>query len=101
MINPVPVREKSMLRNRLNIDKALGSDADEWMAPAGLDSQNPMQSVVFDVTYNTHENLLICVPTKTNVAMLAVISHLRELGRIGAAFHDRDHHYKGEEVSTR
>ena len=56
-----------------------------------MDSLNPMQSAVFDVTYNTRENLLICAPTsagKTNVAMPAVVSYLRDLGLIGALFHD-------------
>ena len=58
---------------------------------AGTDSLNPTQSAVFDAAYNTRENLLICAPTgagKTNVAMLAVVSHLMDLGLIGAAFHD-------------
>ena len=53
------VRENSMLRARLSLDKALGADADEWMAFAGTDSLNPMHSAVFDAAYNTRENLLI------------------------------------------
>ena len=47
-----------MLRARLSLDEALGADADGWVAFAGTDSQNPMQSAVFDATYNTRENLL-------------------------------------------
>ena len=101
--HPAPMRKKSMLRACLSLDEVLGADSDEWMAFAGTDSLNPMQSAVFDATCNTHENLLICAPTgagETNVAMLAVVLHLRDLGLTGAAFHVRDPHYEGREVST-
>jgi len=100
---PAPVREKSMLRSRIDLDEALGSDTDERRAFAGTSSLNPMQSTVFEAAYNTRENLLICAPTgagKTNVAMLTVISHLRDVGLIGSAYHDGDHHYDGGPVST-
>ena len=83
MTIPAPVREKSTLRARRSPDEALGVDADEWMAFAGTDSLNPMQSAVFDTTYNTRGNLLICAPTgagKTNLAMLAVVLLLRDWG---------------------
>ncbi|KAL7542850.1 hypothetical protein ACHAXR_012148 [Thalassiosira sp. AJA248-18] len=101
---PAPVRELSMLRSRINLDEALGGpDTDERTAFAGTASLNPMQSTVFDAAYNTRENLLICAPTgagKTNVAMLAVVSHLRDVGLIGSAYHDGDHHYDNGPVST-
>ena len=102
--HPAPVRDKSMMRARLSLDKALRVDAVKWMAFVGTDSLNSMQSAVFDATYNTLQNLLICAPTgagKTNVAMLAVVSHLRDLGLVGATFHDRDHHNEGGEISRK
>ena len=46
---------------------------------------------MFDATYNKPENLLVCAPTGaggTNVATMDVVSHLRDLGLVGAAFHD-------------
>jgi len=100
---PAPTLEKSMLRARINLDEALGSDTDERMAFAGTNSLNPMQSTVFDAAHNSRENLLICAPTgagKTNVAMLTVVSHLRDVGLIGAAYYDDEHHYDGGPVST-
>mmetsp|Transcript_22044 Transcript_22044/g.47942 ORF Transcript_22044/g.47942 Transcript_22044/m.47942 type:complete len:2140 (-) Transcript_22044:37-6456(-) len=100
---PAPILETSMLRARINLDEALGSDADERMAFEGTKSLNPMQSTVFDAAYNTRENLLICAPTgagKTNVAMLTVVSHLRDVGLIGSAYHDGDHHYDNGPVTT-
>lgn len=44
-------------------------------------SLNRIQSIVFDVAYNTNQNLLICAPTgagKTNIAMLAVVNQIRK-----------------------
>ena len=83
---PAPVRERAMLRSRINLDVVLGSDTDERLAFAGTASLNPMQSAVFDAAYNTRENLMICAPTgagKTNVAMLTVVSHLQDVGLVG------------------
>jgi superfamily II RNA helicase len=103
VIIPAPVLEKSRLRTRINLDEVLGYDTDERMAFDGCTSLNPMQSTVFEAAYNTRENLLICAPTgagKTNVAMLTVVSHLRDVGLIGAAYHDDDHYYDNGPVST-
>ena len=103
VIIPAPIRDKNMLRGRINLDDALGEDTDERLAFEGTTSLNPMQSTVFDSAYNTRENLLICAPTgagKTNVAMLTVISHLRDVGLIGSAYYDDDHHYDNGPVST-
>ena len=127
---PAPIREKSMLRSRINLDEVLGSDSDERMAFEGTKSLNPMQSTVFDAAYNSRENLLICAPTgagelsfcccrplgiilphrscvllmfiagKTNVAMLTVVSHLRDVGLIGTAYHDGEYHYDNGPVTT-
>ena len=103
VIIPAPILEKSRLRTRINLDEVLGDDTDERMAFDGCTSLNPMQSTVFEAAYNTRENLLICAPTgagKTNVAMLTVVSHLRDVGLIGAAYHDDDHYYDNGPVST-
>ena len=84
------VRKKSLLRARLSPYKALGANTDECIAFVGTDSLHLMQNAMFDATYNTRENLLICAPTgagKTNVAMLVIVLHLRDLGLIGASFH--------------
>ena len=43
---------------------------------------NPMQSAVFQIAYNTVQNMLVCAPTgagKTNIAMLAVLQLVRFL----------------------
>ena len=60
---PAPIRDKSLLRSRINLDQVLGEGTDERKAFIGTNSLNPMQSTVFDAAYNTRENLLICAPT--------------------------------------
>jgi len=55
----------------------------ECQAFEGTSTLNPMQSAVFSTAFHTRENMLICAPTgagKTNVAMLAVVAHLRNVG---------------------
>ncbi|KAK0079487.1 hypothetical protein PV325_001204 [Microctonus aethiopoides] len=50
------------------------------MAFGGIETLNRIQSIVFNVAYNSNENLLICAPTgagKTNVALLTVIHQLK------------------------
>ncbi|XP_064473851.1 activating signal cointegrator 1 complex subunit 3-like [Ornithodoros turicata] len=47
----------------------------------GVKTLNRIQSMVFDMVYNTNENLLICAPTgagKTNIAMLAVLHEVKQ-----------------------
>jgi activating signal cointegrator complex subunit 3 len=42
---------------------------------------NRIQSIVFDMAYNTNQNLLICAPTgagKTNIAMLTVVNQIKK-----------------------
>lgn len=54
----------------------------------GTKRLNRLQSRLFDVAYNTNENMLVCAPTgagKTNVAMLTIV---REIGQ----------HLQGERV---
>lgn len=63
VIIPAPVREKSLLRSRINLDEVLGEGTDERLAFGGVKSLNPMQSTVFDSAYRSRENLLICAPT--------------------------------------
>jgi len=52
---------------------------------------NKLQSALFEIAFNTNENMLVCAPTgagKTNVAMLTV---LREMSRhIDSGVLDRD-----------
>ena len=63
VIIPAPIREKSLLRSRINLDEVLGEGTDERLAFGGVKSLNPMQSTVFDSAYRSRENLLICAPT--------------------------------------
>ena len=99
---PAPLLDASTLPRRIHLNDVMGPEDDdntndERRAFAGTDSLNPMQSTVFDAAYRTRENLLICAPTgagKTNVAMLAVVSHLRDVGLIGqgSRYHDDNDH---------
>ena len=101
VIIPPPFLDKSTLPNRINLDEVLGRDTDERSAFEGTKSLNPMQSVVFHAAYNTRENLLICAPTgagKTNVAMLTVVSHLRDVGLIGSSRYDNDIVSSGKKI---
>lgn len=101
VIIPPPFLDKSTLPNRINLDEVLGRDTDERSAFEGTKSLNPMQSVVFHAAYTTRENLLICAPTgagKTNVAMLTVVSHLRDVGLIGSSRYDNDIVSSGKKI---
>lgn len=93
VVIPAPVRDKSLLRSRIDLDEAMGADSDERAAFEGTKSLNPMQSAVFESAFTTRENLLVCAPTgagKTNVAMLTVTAHLRDVGLIGQSGYDSD-----------
>jgi DEAD/DEAH box helicase len=81
---PPPRLDPSKLHARLRIDDVL--DPDCAKAFAGTTSLNPMQSTVFDTAFHRRENMLVCAPTgagKTNVAMLTVTAHFRDVGLIG------------------
>jgi len=77
-------RDESELHPRLKIADILGPL--EQKAFAGTTSLNPMQSTVFDVAFHHRDNMMVCAPTgagKTNVAMLTVVAHFRDVGLIG------------------
>ncbi|KAK1273205.1 hypothetical protein QJS04_geneDACA008017 [Acorus gramineus] len=47
----------------------------------GYKSLNRIQSRIYQATYNTNENILVCAPTgagKTNIAMIAILHEVRE-----------------------
>lgn len=78
---PAPKRDEQKLPQRLLISEIMNSQCAQ--AFAGTTSLNPMQSSVFDTAFNKRDNMLVCAPTgagKTNVAMLAVVSHFRDVG---------------------
>ena len=80
---PAPKRDEAALPARLQISDIMDSNCAR--AFAGTDSLNPMQSKVFETAFHKRDNLLICAPTgagKTNVAMLAVVAHFRDVGLI-------------------
>lgn len=82
---PAPVLDASKLHPRLKIDDVI--DQDCAIAFGGVDSLNPMQSTVFETAFNRRENMLVCAPTgagKTNVAMLTLTAHFRDVGLIGS-----------------
>ena len=83
VILPAVPRDESQLHERLRIDQIM--NATEGLAFQGTTSLNPMQSTVFATAFTKRDNLLICAPTgagKTNVALLTVVSHFRDVGLI-------------------
>ncbi|KAL7520340.1 hypothetical protein ACHAWX_005064 [Stephanocyclus meneghinianus] len=93
VIIPAPILDRTKLPKRIVLDEVM--DGEERKAFEGTHSLNPMQSTVFEAAYHSRENLLICAPTgagKTNVAMLTVVSHLRDVGLIGTSYYDNDTH---------
>mmetsp|Transcript_20166 Transcript_20166/g.43517 ORF Transcript_20166/g.43517 Transcript_20166/m.43517 type:complete len:2151 (-) Transcript_20166:75-6527(-) len=84
VIIPPLKKDDTEMHPRLNIADILNSE--EQKAFAGTTSLNPMQSTVFDVAFHHRDNMLVCAPTsagKTNVAMLTVVAHFRDVGLIG------------------
>lgn len=80
---PAPRRDEAQLHERLRISEIMDSACAQ--ALAGTLSLNPMQSSVFDVAFHIRDNMLVCAPTgagKTNVAMLMVVAHFRDVGLI-------------------
>lgn len=78
---PPPHLDASRLHPRLRIDDIL--DPECARAFSGTASLNPMQSTVFETAFHRRENMLVCAPTgagKTNVAMLTVTAHFRDVG---------------------
>jgi activating signal cointegrator complex subunit 3 len=84
VIIPAPRREEANLHTRLKISDVL--DQASAQAFQGTSSLNPMQSTTFEVAFHSRDNMLVCAPTgagKTNVAMLTVVAHFRDVGLIG------------------
>lgn len=85
VVIPPPNLDEADLHPRLRIHDVM--DPDCAIAFDGVSSLNPMQSAVFDTAFNRRENMLVCAPTgagKTNVAMLALTAHFRDVGLIGS-----------------
>jgi hypothetical protein len=80
---PPPTIDQAKLHARLRIRDVM--DTESAKAFDGTTSLNPMQSTVFDTAFHRRENMLVCAPTgagKTNVAMLTVVAHFRDVGLI-------------------
>lgn len=78
---PAAKRDESQLPRRLPIAEIMDSVCAK--AFAGTTSLNPMQSSVFETAFRTRQNLLVCAPTgagKTNVALLTIMAHFRDVG---------------------
>eukprot|EP00535_Pseudo-nitzschia_heimii_P010983 CAMPEP_0197196504 /NCGR_PEP_ID=MMETSP1423-20130617/32390_1 /TAXON_ID=476441 /ORGANISM="Pseudo-nitzschia heimii, Strain UNC1101" /LENGTH=2164 /DNA_ID=CAMNT_0042650305 /DNA_START=86 /DNA_END=6580 /DNA_ORIENTATION=+ len=85
---PPPHLDPGSLHERLRLDDIFvnENEMDCKRAFKGTDSLNPMQSTVFETAFRRRENMLVCAPTgagKTNVAMLTVTAHFRDVGLIG------------------
>ena len=85
---PPPRLDPGSLHERLRLDDIFvnENELDCKRAFKGTDSLNPMQSTVFETAFRRRENMLVCAPTgagKTNVAMLTVVAHFRDVGLIG------------------
>lgn len=84
VIIPPARRDEGELHPRLRISEIM--EPEEAVAFSGTKSLNPMQSTAYEIAFRTRLNMLVCAPTgagKTNVAMLTVVSHLRDVGLIG------------------
>jgi hypothetical protein len=83
VVIPPPTLNPSTLHPRLRVEDVMDSECAK--AFAGTASLNPMQSAVFDVAFHRRENMLVCAPTgagKTNVALLTVTAHFRDVGLV-------------------
>lgn len=102
---PATVRDPSQLCERIVLADVMTKV--ERKAFSGTSSLNPMQSTVFKAAFHSNDNLLICAPTgagKTNVAMLAVVAHLRDKGIIqneNDPYASYRHIGGGDEVTSR
>jgi activating signal cointegrator complex subunit 3 len=80
---PPAHRDESELPTKLHVSDIMSPTCQQ--AFAGTTTLNPMQSSVFEVAFFGRENMLVCAPTgagKTNVAMLTVVAHFRDVGLI-------------------
>ncbi|XP_025995580.2 activating signal cointegrator 1 complex subunit 3 isoform X2 [Solenopsis invicta] len=77
----IPISKRESIDVKINSVSISSLDEIGQMAFSGVTLLNNIQSIVFNVAYNTNENLLICAPTgagKTNVAMLTVVHQLKQ-----------------------
>jgi replicative superfamily II helicase len=98
-IIPPAVRDLATLPTRLVLKDILSPV--ERVAFAGTNSLNPMQSAVFERAFHSRNNLLVCAPTgagKTNVALLTVVAHFRDVGLLPK---DRDNQEQGKDEPRR
>eukprot|EP00977_Amphora_coffeiformis_P022826 scaffold11639_cov172-Amphora_coffeaeformis.AAC.3 len=89
-IIPAATRDLSKLPKRLVLTEIMTPM--ERLPFKGTTSLNPMQSAVFERAFKTRDNLLVCAPTgagKTNVALLCVVAHFRDVGLLPQS-RDRD-----------
>ena len=80
---PAIRRDEKNMHRRLHIADILDEQCAK--AFAGTTTLNPMQSTVFETAFTRRDNMLVCAPTgagKTNVALLAVMAHFRDVGLI-------------------
>jgi Rad3-related DNA helicase len=98
-IIPPAVRDLATLPTRLLLKDILSPV--ERVAFTGTNSLNPMQSAVFQRAFHSRNNLLVCAPTgagKTNVALLTVVAHFRDVGLLPK---DRNDQEQGKEEPRR
>lgn len=84
VIIPAAQKDPTKLPDRIVIEDAM--DAECARVFAGTKSLNPMQSTTFETAFHFRDNLMICAPTgagKTNVALLTVAAHFRDVGLLG------------------
>jgi len=80
---PAAHRDEKDLHRRLHVAEILDEQCRK--AFSGTTTLNPMQSTVFETAFTRRDNMLVCAPTgagKTNVALLAVMAHFRDVGLI-------------------
>ncbi|XP_068653743.1 DExH-box ATP-dependent RNA helicase DExH14 isoform X1 [Aristolochia californica] len=82
-IPPMPTAEMKPGERLIEI-----KELDEFAQAAfhGYKSLNRVQSRIFQTTYHTNENILVCAPTgagKTNIAMISILHEIRQHFRDG------------------
>eukprot|EP00533_Pseudo-nitzschia_delicatissima_P004937 CAMPEP_0116093678 /NCGR_PEP_ID=MMETSP0327-20121206/8726_1 /TAXON_ID=44447 /ORGANISM="Pseudo-nitzschia delicatissima, Strain B596" /LENGTH=2143 /DNA_ID=CAMNT_0003585231 /DNA_START=152 /DNA_END=6583 /DNA_ORIENTATION=- len=97
---PAPRLDPGSLHERLRLDDIFvnENEYDCKRAFKGTDSLNPMQSTVFETAFRRRENMLVCAPTgagKTNVALLTVTAHFRDVGLIGNNYDSDEYDEEG------
>lgn len=86
---PAPQPDKSLHPKKLIAIKELDNLCQKTFAK--YDTLNTIQSLVYDIGYNTNENMLICAPTgagKTDVALLTMLNTIKQFTVDGATQFD-------------